>query len=101
VNQPGHRVLNDMREFVAEQLLPLHAIRLIATGREINVSARCKGQRSDLFRLWTEVYAHSRKIGTECRFHFAAHVVRQRSSPAVRQSQASWIDFAAINATPP
>ena len=69
-----------MRQFVAEQLLPLHRLRLKPAGGEIDIGADREGDGADPLRLRPDMHPHIGEIGAERRLHLAAHRVGQWST---------------------
>jgi len=66
-------LLHDMRQFVAQELLAVHAVGPIAAGSKIHVCAHREGDGADTLRLRPDMHAHSREIGAKGSLHLAAH----------------------------
>ncbi|HEY2539316.1 MAG TPA: hypothetical protein VGI28_07445 [Stellaceae bacterium] len=83
VSDPAGTLLDDMRQFVAEQLLAGDRVGLKPARGEIDVGADGEGDRADPLGLRPDIYPHIGEIGAKRRLHLAAHPVRQRP-PAAR-----------------
>jgi len=70
-------LLNDVRQFMSEQLLALITLGVVLTGREMDIRSLGIGKRADFgcFRR-IAVNADIRKIGSKRVFHLGLHVRR-------------------------
>src|SRR6218665_591128 len=69
-------LLDDMGEFMPDQLLALHAVRLIAPGGEIQVVTRGEGDRPDPRRLRADMHTYRGEVRPERRFHLGEQRLR-------------------------
>jgi len=67
-----------VRDLVTEQLLTRGAVRIVATGREVDVGALREGLRAEVPRFRALVDANAREIGVERVLHLRLHGRRQR-----------------------
>ena len=72
------RLLDDVRELVAEQLPAARAVGIVLAGREVDVGAAREGARADRGGLRPLVDAHRREVGAERALHLAAHGLGER-----------------------
>ena len=82
------RCLHDVRQFVAEQVLPLPAVRVVLAAREIDVGPVGEGERVDGRRFVPDVDAHVGEIGAHRVFHPLANGGRQRLTRAAPEHEA-------------
>lgn len=89
---PAITLLNNMRQFVAEQLLALQRIGLISARCEIDVEADRKRDCADTLGLRSNMYSDIGEISAERRFHLAAHRLWQRLAASGCQPERSRLD---------
>lgn len=77
VPHPACALLQNVRQFVAQKLLPVNAVRIVITGRKVDVRTpgECDCSNRSYFRA--NVNADVRKIRSHGRFHLRLYFLRQ------------------------
>jgi hypothetical protein len=88
---PALTLLDDMRQFVTKQALPVSRIWLISSRRKINIVPICESQCPDPFCLRAYMNANGGEISAQRSFHFCTHCVRQRQSSTRFEPDLQWI----------
>jgi hypothetical protein len=73
-------LLYNMRQFMAEQKLPMGSMRVVLSGREVQIRSPGKSERPDGRSLRAHMHTYVRKTGPEGCFHLRLNVPWQRPS---------------------
>jgi hypothetical protein len=92
VAHPAGALLQDVRQFVAEELLAGGGVRLEAAGGEVDVRADGEGNRADALGLRALVHAHGGEVGVEGLLHLALHRIGKGLAGPAGGAQQGGID---------
>lgn len=78
IGYPARSLLHNVGQFMAEQKLAVRGVRIVLSGREVQIGSPGKSDGPDGRRLGSYVHAYVGEAGAKGRLHLRLHIPRQR-----------------------